>query len=352
MDKSFLYAKGDATDKLIAAADEIAILPPTPEEQDDEDGQDVVENLPDYNALQRVIEEDESPSSSAVAVDSNADGDVNEGVKAAEAMAVIVVPSEGGGFVLEGNMAAASVKKGENETKQNNKTSEKDDMTSANQTLGRYKFAPLVANQLWGANQNKPALFWAVLSLVLPVTVGHTTACHSPALAFSAAIHFAMKSAAPCSTVLRHSPSSWAAVVHWSALIPKAVRSSRKHPINYFSCPPTQPAPPTSSPNITHFGSLVFSMRVTNTTNKIHLLRRLASMLNRVRLPNLLVVSCIRGNYIYMYWYGTAVCIGFYTRYIVLGDVYIRARFTVIFVGVNDSITVSLSLPVLTSVSR
>ena len=31
---------------------------------------------------------------------------------------------------------------------------------------------------------------------------------------------------------------------------------------------------------------------------------------------------------------------------------YIRARFTVIFVGVNDSITVSLSLPVLTSVSR
>ena len=111
MDKSFLYVKGDATDKLIAAADEITILPPTPEEQRDLDGQDVVENLPDYNALQRVIEEDESPSSSAVAVDSNVDGDVNEGVKAAEAMAVIVAPSEGGGFVLEGNMAAASVKK-------------------------------------------------------------------------------------------------------------------------------------------------------------------------------------------------------------------------------------------------
>ena len=37
--------------------------------------------------------------------------------------------------------------------------------------------------------------------------------------------------------------------------------------------------------------------------------------INRVRLPNLLVVSCIRGKYIYMYWYSTAVCIGLYTRY-------------------------------------
>ena len=38
--------------------------------------------------------------------------------------------------------------------------------------------------------------------------------------------------------------------------------------------------------------------------------------INRVRLTNLLVVSCIRGKYIYMYWYSTAVCIGLYTRYI------------------------------------
>ena len=37
--------------------------------------------------------------------------------------------------------------------------------------------------------------------------------------------------------------------------------------------------------------------------------------INRVRLPNLLVVNCIRGKYIYMYWYSTAVCIGLYTRY-------------------------------------
>ena len=50
--------------------------------------------------------------------------------------------------------------------------------------------------------------------MVLPVTFGHTTACRSPALVFSAPIHFAMKCSAPCSAVLRHSPSSWAAVVH------------------------------------------------------------------------------------------------------------------------------------------
>ena len=38
--------------------------------------------------------------------------------------------------------------------------------------------------------------------------------------------------------------------------------------------------------------------------------------INRVRLPNLLVVSC-KSTYfeVYMYWYSTAVCIGLYTRY-------------------------------------
>ena len=35
-----------------------------------------------------------------------------------------------------------------------------------------------------------------------------------------------------------------------------------------------------------------------------------------MKLPNLLVVSYIRGKYIYMYLYSTAVCIGLYTRYI------------------------------------
>ena len=91
-----------------------------------------------------------------------------------------------------------------------------------------------------------------------------------------------MKCSAPCSAVLRHSrSSSWAAVVHWSALMPKALRSSRKHPIHSFSWPSTQPAPLlTSSPNITHFGSLVSSMRATNPAKKIHLLRKVASILS------------------------------------------------------------------------
>ena len=62
------------------------------------------------------------------------------------------------------------------------------------------------------------------------------------AIPFSATIYFAMKCSAPCSAVLRHSPSPWAAVVHWSALMRKALRSSRKHPIHSsFSWPPTQP---------------------------------------------------------------------------------------------------------------
>ena len=59
-------------------------------------------------------------------------------------------------------------------------------------------------------------LLWVMLSLILPATFGHTTACRSPASAFSAATNFAMKCSASCSAVLRHSPSSWAAVVHWS----------------------------------------------------------------------------------------------------------------------------------------
>ena len=104
-------------------------------------------------------------------------------------------------------------------------------------------------------------LLWDTLSLVLPVMPGHTTASRSPSLAFAAAIHFVMKCSAPCSAVLRRSPSSKAAVVHWSVLMPKALRSSRKQPIHYFPCPPIQPAPPNNSLSITHFGSFVSSMR-------------------------------------------------------------------------------------------
>ena len=123
-------------------------------------------------------------------------------------------------------------------------------------------------------------LNWAILSLVLPVTFRHTTTCRSSALDFSAAIHFAMKRSAPYSAVLRHFTSSWATVVHWSALMPKALMSSRKHPIHFLPCPLTQPAPPINSPNNTHFGSFVFSMDTTNPANKIHLLRKVASMVS------------------------------------------------------------------------
>ena len=134
-------------------------------------------------------------------------------------------------------------------------------------------------------------LLWAILFLSLPVTCGHTIACRSPALDFSAAIHFAMKRSAPCSAVLRHSPpvlgcsrplvgvdAESSEVVQETLhlfffLLPHAVRAS--------------PSPP-SSPNIRHFGSLVSSMRARNPANKIRLLRIIAS---RLSLPVLINVS-------------------------------------------------------------
>ena len=134
-------------------------------------------------------------------------------------------------------------------------------------------------------------LLWVILFLVLPVSFGHTTTCYSPALDFSAAIHFTMKRSAPCSAVLRHSLSSWGLQSSrslWSALMSKALSSSRKHPIHYFSCPLTQPAPPTTSLDITHFRSLVSSMRATNPANNIRFLRKVALMLS---LPVLISVS-------------------------------------------------------------
>ena len=174
--------------------------------------------------------------------------------------------------------------KTKNETKQNKTsvTPGKDIMTSsANQTPGGHKFAPLEASQQGRANRHEPACFglsypWSFPSRsAIPL---HAAVVH-PALFFSATIHFAMKCSAPYSAVLRYPPSSWDAVVHWSALMTKPLRSSRKHPIHSFSWPPTQPAPPTISLNITHFGSLVSSMRATNPANKIRLLRKVASML-------------------------------------------------------------------------
>ena len=129
-------------------------------------------------------------------------------------------------------------------------------------------------------------LLRVILSLILPVMFGHTSACRSLVLTFSAAIYFAKKRSALCFAVLCHSPWSWATVVHWSALIPKALRSSRKHLLHYLSWSPTQPAPPTSSPDVTQFGSLVSIVRATNPANKIFLLRVFASVLSRPALTS------------------------------------------------------------------
>ena len=137
-----------------------------------------------------------------------------------------------------------------------------------------------VASQQGRVNQHE-CLLWAILNVVLLITFGHTTACCSPALVFSATIHFALKHSAPSYAVRRHSPSScWAAVVHSSTLMPKALRSTRKHTIHSASWRPAQPALPIICPNITYFGSLVSYMRAINHPNKIGLLRKVASMLS------------------------------------------------------------------------
>ena len=39
----------------------------------------------------------------------------------------------------------------------------------------------------------------------------------------------------PCSVVLRHSPSFWAVIVHWSALMPKALKVIQETPHLLFS---------------------------------------------------------------------------------------------------------------------
>ena len=86
-------------------------------------------------------------------------------------------------------------------------------------------------------------LLWAILSLVLLVTFGHTTPCRSPALASSAAIHFAMKRSTPCSTALRHSLPSWAAssTVGVDAKSSEVVQRTR-HPL-FFLAPEAARAP-------------------------------------------------------------------------------------------------------------
>ena len=117
-------------------------------------------------------------------------------------------------------------------------------MASANQTPRGYKFALLVASQQWRVSQYVSACFGLSSPLALPVTFGHTTVCRSLTLAFTVAIHFVMKYSGPFSAVLRHSPSSWAAVVHWSALMESSeVVQEIPHPL-FFLAPHTARAPP------------------------------------------------------------------------------------------------------------
>ena len=60
---------------------------------------------------------------------------------------------------------------------ENNVTPEKSGISSANKVAGGYKFAPLLADEQWEANQHGHACFELSFSLVLPITFRHTTAC-------------------------------------------------------------------------------------------------------------------------------------------------------------------------------
>ena len=146
--------------------------------------------------------------------------------------------------------------------------------SSASQTSGGHKFAPL----LWLVNKGERTST-SPLALGYPLLgpSRHVRAYHcmpQSSLGFSAAIHFAMKCSAP-SLFCRSAPFPLVLgcsrpLVGVDAESSEVVQET-PHPL--FSWPPIQPAPPTISTNITHFGSLVSSMRATNPANKIRLLR-------------------------------------------------------------------------------
>ena len=85
---------------------------------------------------------------------------------------------------IERRPAASSVKESKKtKTKQNktNVTLEKDNMTSASKkTHGGYKLAPLVANQLWRANQHENACFGRLSSPCLGPCSRHVRAYDLP----------------------------------------------------------------------------------------------------------------------------------------------------------------------------
>ena len=101
---------------------------------------------------------------------------------------------------------------------------------------GGYKFAPPVVNQLWQANQPKHACFGLYSPYSFPsrsdillhaVQASPGCLCSDP---------FRHETFLPLFRRLATFPltMTWAAVVYWSALIPKALRSSRRHPIHFF----------------------------------------------------------------------------------------------------------------------
>ena len=165
-----------------------------------------------------------------------------------------------------------------------NVTPEKNVMTSANQTPGGHKFAPLVASQ----QGREPACFGLSSPWSFPSRSG------IPLHAVVQSWFFLQRSILPWNVP--------PLVLPFCAIPPRpglqlstGRRWCRKlwdrpgnTPSTLFSWPPTQPAPLTISPNIAHFGSLVSSMRATNPANKIRLLRKVASMLS---LPVLRSVS-------------------------------------------------------------
>lgn len=114
----------------------------------------------------------------------------------------------------------------------------------------------LVANQLWRSNQHERACF----GLHLPANFGRITASRSGvARALSPAIHSAMKNSTPL--VRRFVHYFNLAIRFCRVQVCPDTESSGGHPIQSFPVPPAAPEPPTSSPNMTRFSSLVSSMR-------------------------------------------------------------------------------------------
>ena len=153
-----------------------------------------------------------------------------------------------------------------------------------------YKFVPLVANQLWRANQHEHACFglssppWS-----FPLHSGVLLYCmpeRSPD--FLCGDPFRHETFRPFFRRLAPSPLVLGCSRPLVGVDAEGSEIVQKTPHPLFSLYPTQSAPPTSSSNVTHFGSLVFSMRATNSVNKIRLLRQVASMFS---LPVLISVS-------------------------------------------------------------